>query len=60
MNREQDGSYERFVAAEKDRFLSGPVTKEERAAFERELRLLRAFRLTEHVGPNAWTKEESP
>jgi hypothetical protein len=58
MTTEQEISYEQFLALEKAKYSGGPVTEEERAAFERELRLLRSFRLSEHVGLNAAHKEE--
>jgi hypothetical protein len=58
MTTEQEISYEQFLALERKKYSDGPVTKEERAAFEKELRLLRSFRLSEHVGPNAIHNEE--
>lgn len=56
---ESEMNYEQFLALERERYVDGPVTKEERAAYERELCLLRAFPLSEHVALNAATGEEA-
>ncbi|GBF75309.1 hypothetical protein PA598K_03707 [Paenibacillus sp. 598K] len=56
---ESEMNYEQFLALERERYKDGHVTEEERAAYERELRLLRAFPLSEHVAPNAANGEEA-
>ncbi|WP_020617348.1 hypothetical protein [Paenibacillus daejeonensis] len=59
MTTEPKMNYEQFLALEREKYQGGPVTKEERTAYERELRLLRAFPLSDHVAPNAATGEEA-
>lgn len=43
--------YEQFLALEREKYGNGPVTEEEGLSFERELELLRAFRIGQHTGP---------
>ncbi len=52
MRVEPEREYERFLELERARYEQSHVTKGERASFNEEVLLLRAFRISGNIGPN--------